>query len=106
MLLGESSLDSVIDSAGVTIAQQIGRVLRQGGCIVMFVMRPRLRRIYDARGTAEPATHRSEQICLFLLPLIYYFRLDDGFKGGPQGRNGIYRAAPDCTDSLMCTRWA
>lgn len=37
-LLGESSLDSVIDSAGGTIAQQVGRVLRQGGRIVMFGM--------------------------------------------------------------------
>ena len=33
---------------GGTIAQQIGRVLRQGGCIVMFGMRPRLRHIHDA----------------------------------------------------------
>lgn len=37
-LLGESLLDSVIDSAGGTIAQQVGRVLRQGGRIVIFGM--------------------------------------------------------------------
>ncbi|KAH9997735.1 NAD-binding protein [Russula compacta] len=37
-LLGESLLDSVIDSAGGTIAQQVGRVLRQGGRIVIYGM--------------------------------------------------------------------
>jgi NADPH:quinone reductase-like Zn-dependent oxidoreductase len=37
-LLGESLLDSVIDSAGGAIAQQVGRVLRQGGRIVIFGM--------------------------------------------------------------------
>ncbi len=38
MLLRESLLDSVIDSAGGAIAQQVGRVLRQGGRIVTFGM--------------------------------------------------------------------
>lgn len=37
-LLGESLLDSVIDSAGGTIAQQVSRVLRQGGRIVIYGM--------------------------------------------------------------------
>jgi len=37
-LIGESLLDSVIDSAGGTIAQQVGRVLRQGGRIVIYGM--------------------------------------------------------------------
>jgi NADPH:quinone reductase-like Zn-dependent oxidoreductase len=37
-LLGDSLLDSVIDSAGGTIAQQVGRVLRQGGRVVIYGM--------------------------------------------------------------------
>jgi NADPH:quinone reductase-like Zn-dependent oxidoreductase len=37
-VLGESLLDSVIDSAGGPIAQQVGRVLRPGGRIVLYGM--------------------------------------------------------------------
>jgi len=37
-LLGESLLDSVLDSAGGPIAQQVGRVLRPGGRIVLYGM--------------------------------------------------------------------
>jgi NADPH:quinone reductase-like Zn-dependent oxidoreductase len=36
--LGDTLLDSVIDSAGGSIAQQVGRVLRPGGCIVLYGM--------------------------------------------------------------------
>jgi NADPH:quinone reductase-like Zn-dependent oxidoreductase len=38
MPLGKPLLDSVIDSAGGAIAQQVGRVQRQGGRIVIFGM--------------------------------------------------------------------
>jgi NADPH:quinone reductase-like Zn-dependent oxidoreductase len=37
-LLGESLLDSVIDSAGGSIAPQVGRVLRPGGRVVLYGM--------------------------------------------------------------------
>jgi len=37
-ILGESLLDSVIDSAGGSIVQQVGRVLRPGGRIVLYGM--------------------------------------------------------------------
>lgn len=37
-VLGESLLDSVLDSAGGPIAQQVGRVLRPGGRIVLYGM--------------------------------------------------------------------
>jgi NADPH:quinone reductase-like Zn-dependent oxidoreductase len=37
-VLGESLLDSVIDSAGGPIAQQVGRVLRPGGRVVLYGM--------------------------------------------------------------------
>jgi NADPH:quinone reductase-like Zn-dependent oxidoreductase len=37
-VLRESLLDSVIDSAGGPIAQQVGRVLRPGGRIVLYGM--------------------------------------------------------------------
>jgi NADPH:quinone reductase-like Zn-dependent oxidoreductase len=38
MLLGESLLDSVIDSAGGVIVQKFGRVVQQGGRTVIFGM--------------------------------------------------------------------
>ena len=62
MPLEKPLFDSVIDSAGGAIAQQVGRVQRQGGRIVIFgmtVCAPSA--VYDARGVAEPAAHRSEQ---------------------------------------------
>ena len=37
-LLGGTLLDSVIDSAGGPISQQVGRVLRSGGRIVLYGM--------------------------------------------------------------------
>jgi NADPH:quinone reductase-like Zn-dependent oxidoreductase len=37
-VLGSTLLDSVIDSAGGPIAQQVGRVLRPGGRIVLYGM--------------------------------------------------------------------
>ena len=37
-ILGGSLLDSVLDSAGGPIAQQVGRVLRPGGRIVLYGM--------------------------------------------------------------------
>ena len=37
-ILGGTLLDSVIDSAGGPISQQISGVLRPGGCIVLYGM--------------------------------------------------------------------
>jgi hypothetical protein len=77
-------LDLVIDSTGGTIAQQVGRVLRQGGCIVIFEMTVAPQAPFTMHEVAEPAAYWSEQSCL--PSLIYHFRLDDWLKGSPSER--------------------
>ena len=61
--------------------------------------------VYDARGVAEPTTHRSERTGPFLPSLIFYFRLDNGLEGGPAGRStGFRQSSRVCSIGLRMSR--